>query len=412
MQTFVIVGSGVAGGTAALRLRAEGFEGRVIVIGDEPGPPCSRPSLSKQVLRGEASPARADLRPAGWFEAQSIELLPEETAATIDVGGHRVTLAGGTSLRYDKLLLATGGRARLFPGAPEGAVHCLRTVADSVGIARELRPGRSVIVLGAGFIGAEVAASARSLGCEVTIVEAAPQPMQRVLPEPIGTRFAELHRAHGVTVLTGSAVANVVSRGDETVVRTVDDRTLSAELVIAGLGMVPNVELAEDAGIGVANGILVDEQCRTSAPDVFAAGDVANHPNPLLGRRIRVEHWQNAQHQAAVAGKNMLGSSEAFAEIPWMWTDQYDVNVQIAGDPLPTDDLLEIVPFTTGDGLALLTRAGVVTSIVALNRGEVIRRLRRRLAEGPLLAGSVLAHGKDRLGALDELMAVPPADVG
>jgi 3-phenylpropionate/trans-cinnamate dioxygenase ferredoxin reductase subunit len=281
-------------------------------------------------------------------------------------------------------------------------------VADAVGIAHELKDRRPVLVLGAGFIGAEVAASARTLGCEVTIVEAASQPMQRVLPRSIGASFADLHRARGVTVLTGTPVEEVTIVDGETLVRTAGGCTLTAGVVIGGLGMVPNVELAEKSGIFVANGIVVDEHCRTSAPDIFAAGDVANHPNPLLGRRVRVEHWQNAQHQAAVAAANMLGQAEVFSEIPWVWTDQYDVNVQIAGDPLPTDDVVEVVPFGDDDGLALLARHGFVTAIVAVNRGEEVRGVRRLLARGPLSAAPLSGHGGDPVGALAALLDEVP----
>jgi 3-phenylpropionate/trans-cinnamate dioxygenase ferredoxin reductase component len=381
-KSFVIIGSGVAGGTAAMKFRSEGFDGRVVVVGDDPGPPCTRPPLSKQVLRGEAAPERANLRPEAWFAAQSIELISNAAATSVDVVGHSVTLADGTVLGYDRLLLATGGRACQLPNAVKGVIHTLRTVADSMAIARKLDAGRSVIVLGAGFIGAEVASSARQRGCEVTIIEGAHQPMARVLPEGLGVAFAELQRSHGVRVMTDALVRGVSSARDEVTVSIADGRTLTGEVVVAGLGMMPNVELAVSMGIDVGNGILVDEFCRTTAPDVFAAGDVANHPNPLLGRRIRVEHWQNAQHQAAVAARNMLGEDVCFAEVPWVWTDQYELNIQVAGDPLPTDEVVELTPFDGEHGLALLVRDGRVTSVVGVDRADAVRAVRHLLASG------------------------------
>lgn len=379
-QPFVIVGGGVAGGSAALALRARGFDGRILVIGDEPGAPVSRPPLSKQVLLGALDPDRARLRPEAFFADRGIELVNAQVGG-LDVVSRRLTMADGSVLGYAKLLLATGGRARTLD-VDGSRVFTLRTIADAEALRARVSERASIVVVGAGFIGSEVASSARKLGCEVTIIEAAPQPLARVLPSSIGEYFCRVHRENGVRVELGTAIASTEHASDGVRFVLDDGRTVEGDVAVVGIGMLPNSELAAGAGLATSNGIEVDELCRTTHPDVYAAGDVAYAPNRLLGRRIRVEHWQNAQHQAAAAAGNMLGGADEFAEIPWVWSDQYELNVQIAGDPSPSDRIHVVVPFVHDAGLAILERNGVIAGAIGVGHGEQVQAVRRLMATG------------------------------
>jgi NADPH-dependent 2,4-dienoyl-CoA reductase/sulfur reductase-like enzyme len=311
------------------------------------------------------------------------------------------SLGDGTVLDYDRLLLATGGLARELPQAAGiDGVHVLRSLADCRRLAPELSAGRSVLVVGAGLIGAEVAASARMLGCEVEILEAAATPMSRVLPERLSRVYVELHRAHGVALHTTTQLASLHRDGPHVVAEATDGRRFVAEVVVVGIGMDPDVDLAHRAGIAVDNGILVDEFCETSVPGIFAAGDVANHVDPLRGGRQRVEHWQNAQHQGAVAAKNMLGHREPFIEVPWCWSDQYDVNLQIAGWPSPADEVHVRGDLDAFDALAIIHRDGLTTGAVGLNRGEEVRAIRGVLARDAFADVWPLLDDTADLGAL------------
>jgi 3-phenylpropionate/trans-cinnamate dioxygenase ferredoxin reductase subunit len=382
-QTFVIVGGGVGGGTAALALRAEGFQGRVVVVCDEPRAPYSKPPLSKGVLRGEEDAARTALRPQKWFDDRNIELLTGVAATAVDTAARTVTLANGDTLRYDKLLLATGGRARELPGADQvPGVFTLRTVEDSRAIGERLKPGARVVVVGGGFIGAEVAASAKMLGCEVTVLEGLSSPLQRVLPPMLGQLYMRMHRERGVTFLTDVAITDLETTEDGLVAHAASGEKYPADVIVVGIGMQPNDELAVRAGLAAENGVIVDEHCRTSDPDVYAIGDIANAPNPLMnGERMRVEHWQNAQHQAKVAAKNMMDGNEVFAEIPWVWSDQYDLNIQITGRPLPTDEVHLRGDVDEWAFAAVLTREGVLCGAVSFNHTDDVRAVRKLMTE-------------------------------
>ncbi|MCW2613705.1 MAG: hypothetical protein JWN08_699 [Frankiales bacterium] len=381
-QVFVIVGGGVGGGTAALALRAEGFEGRVVVVCEEPRAPYSKPPLSKGVLRGEEDASRTALRPQKWFDDRKIELITGVAATELDTDGHKVALSDGTQLGYDKLLLATGGRPRQLPGTSHlPGVFTLRTVEDSQAISARLTPGARVVVVGGGFIGAEVAASATQLGCEVTVLEGLSTPLQRVLPPVLGQIYMRMHRERGVTFLTDVASTDLEPDGDGIIAHAASGEKYPADVIVVGIGMLPNDDLAVRAGLEVENGVVVDEQCRTSAPDVFAIGDIANSPNPILGERMRVEHWQNAQHQAKVAARNMLGGEDVFAEVPWVWSDQYELNIQITGRPLPTDTVHLRGDVDGWAFSAVLTREGVLCGAVSFNRTDDVRAVRKLMTE-------------------------------
>jgi len=400
--TFVIVGGGLAGSVAAGTLRAGGFDGRIVIVGDEVHLPYSRPPLSKAVLRGEHDVDVSTLRPASWYAERDIDVELGVRAESVDAGDRVVVLHDGRRIRYDKVLLATGGRARVLdvPGFGLDGVYTLRTRDDSLAIAARLRPGAQVVVVGAGFIGAEVAASARALGCEVTMLEIADVPLSRVLGAEVGERYAAMHREEGVDLRTGVGIARVEGDGKVRRVIATDGSIHEADVVVAGVGIAPDVAVATASGIEIGNGIVVSERCETSVPDVFAAGDVAVHPNPILGRMIRVEQWQNAQHQGAAAARNMLGHDEPFAEVPWFWSDQYDVNLQMAGLPNASDDVVFRGDNTSRSFTVFYLRDGLLAAVVALNRTKDVSQGRRLIQERAAIGAAVLADESVELAGL------------
>ena len=381
---FILLGGGLATATAAATLRLEGFDGRVVIVGDEPHAPYSRPPLSKDVLRAEKSSEQTWLRPPAWYASKDIELQLGLRAMAIDPRARRVELADGTSLAYDKLLVATGGRPRTLdiPGADLPEVFFLRTIDESLALREHLVPGAPVVVIGAGFIGAEVAASARKLGCEVTVFEIAEIPMARALGAEIGRIYADVHRERGVKLRTGVGVARIEGDGRVRRVVATDSRVHEASVVVIGVGLVAGLDLAQRSGLATGNGILVDEYCRTSVDDVFAAGDIAEHPNPFLGRRIRVEHWQNAQHQGAAAARNMLGQQKPFREVPWVWSDQYEHNLQVVGLPDSTQRVVIRGDVAARNFSAFFVRDDRVTAALGVNRPEDVRIARLMIQHG------------------------------
>jgi 3-phenylpropionate/trans-cinnamate dioxygenase ferredoxin reductase subunit len=334
-EPFVIVGGGLAGAKAAEALRAHGFGGPLVVVGEEAELPYERPPLSKGYLLGTAQRGSAQVHDAGWYEAHDVDLRTGVRATRLDPQAHRVTLDTGEELGYGKLLLATGSSARRLTaaGAELDGVRYLRTFADSDRLVSDLTGGgRNVLIVGAGWIGLEVAAAARHHGDAVTVVEPQPTPLHAVLGPAMGRVFARLHRDHGVDVRTGTGVREF--RGSAGSVGSVllDDGTeVPADLVVVGVGAVPNVGLAEEAGLDVGNGVRADAGLRTSAPDVFAAGDVANAFHPLYGRNVRVEHWANALNQGPAAARSMLGQEVSYDRVPYFFTDQYDVGMEYSG---------------------------------------------------------------------------------
>ncbi|MGZ4241787.1 MAG: NAD(P)/FAD-dependent oxidoreductase [Actinomycetota bacterium] len=401
MTSIAIVGANLAGGRAAETLRAEGFDGRIALIGEEPHRPYERPPLSKEFLRGEQPLDKAFLRAEEWYADNEVELLLGVRAERIDLGDRAVELAGGNRVSYDKLLLCTGGRPRMLPipGATLPGIATFRTMGDARALSDVLKPGAHVVVVGAGFIGSEIAASARTLGCEVDLFEAEAVPLVRALGEQIGRIHGEIHRENGVRLHTAIRVEGF--EGDDRVRRVnTSEGPFEADVVVVGVGIAPNVELAQDAGLEVKNGIVVDELCRTSAPDVFAAGDIANHPNPYMGERIRVEHWQNAQNQGAAAARAMLGGTEPFAEVPWFWSDQYDLNLQMAGHPLRWDELVFRGDVDARKFSAFYLDHGKLVAAVGFNKGKDVRGARALIEAGISPAPAVLADESTDLRAL------------
>jgi 3-phenylpropionate/trans-cinnamate dioxygenase ferredoxin reductase subunit len=332
-RTYVIVGASLAGAKAAETLREQGFDGRVVLVGAEQEHPYERPPLSKDYLRGEVGRATVYVHDEGFYEDRDIELRLGRTATGLDTSSRELELDDGERLRYERLLLATGAEPRRLdlPGGELDGVLYLRSVADSDALRERLDHGGSVVVIGAGWIGAEVAASARQCGLDVTVVEPASVPLERVLGAELGAVYRDIHADQGVRMLLGTGVE--AFEGGQAVerVRTSDGRELRCDFVVIGVGVQPRTGLAARAGIAVDNGILVDDQLQTAVPDVFAAGDVANARHPFYGERIRVEHWANALNQGPVAARNMLGEAVTYERLPYFFSDQYDVGMEYTG---------------------------------------------------------------------------------
>jgi 3-phenylpropionate/trans-cinnamate dioxygenase ferredoxin reductase component len=340
-RTFAIVGAGLAGAKAAEALRTEGFDGHLVLLGAEPHRPYERPPLSKGYLQGSAEPDTVFVHPQPWYAAHQVDLRVDAAVTAIDRRSHEIVTADGSRLHYDKLVLSTGATPRRLPvpGADLAAVHYLRTLDDSDRLKTALRPDSRVVIIGAGWIGLETAAAARAAGAEVTVLERAELPLLRVLGPEMARMFADLHADHGVNLRCGVTVAGLepdpADPSTAAAVLLADRTRLDADLVIVGIGAVPNAALAQHAGLPVDNGILVDQHLSTADPDILAAGDVANAYHPLLCRRLRVEHWANALHQPTVAAKTMLGKTASYDRLPYFFTDQYDLGMEYAGHTDP-----------------------------------------------------------------------------
>lgn len=334
-STFVIVGGGLAAAKAAAALRDNGFDGAIVLIAEEQQLPYERPPLSKEFLAGKKTLADFTVNAADWYPEHNVDLRLGTRAVSLDPAGHTVALADGASVRYDKLLLATGSRSRRvpIPGADAEQVHYLRTFDDTAALSAALGQGGSLAVVGAGWIGLEVAASARQRGVDVTVVETARVPLQAALGAEAGEVFAALHREHGVDLRLGATVAEISTAGGvATGLLLGDGSQISANAVLVAVGAQPNTELAADAGLATGDGgVLVDATLRSSDPDIYAVGDIAAAEHPLLGGRIRTEHWANALNQPAVAVAGMLGEHAEYDALPYFFTDQYDLGMEYVG---------------------------------------------------------------------------------
>ncbi|MGZ8704722.1 MAG: NAD(P)/FAD-dependent oxidoreductase [Aeromicrobium sp.] len=374
----VVVGAGVAGVSAVAGMRSAGYDGEILLIGDEPELPYRRPPVSKEIIRGDKTPDQIRIKPETWYADNSVELLTGARVTAIDPVAAKVTLAEGPTVAFDQLLLATGGTAR----AMGNAGHTLRTLADVPKFQSRLTPGQHLIVVGAGLIGSEIAASARGLGCDVTLLETAHLPLPRLLPPLLGQMYADLHKSHGTELHTSVTVESIVDEGGETVVRAADGRTWSAPVVVVAIGMDPATGLADAAGIEVADGIVVDASGHTSIPGIYAAGDVANMPNGVLGGRHRVEHWQNAQNHGTAVGKTMAGADGTFVEVPWCWSDQYGINLQVTGWPEAGHDVRMRGSIDDHDFSAFFLRGDVLLGAVTIGRPKDVRQARKWIAAG------------------------------
>jgi 3-phenylpropionate/trans-cinnamate dioxygenase ferredoxin reductase component len=341
-QTFVIVGASLAGAKAAETLREEGFDGRIVLIGEEPERPYERPPLTKDYLRDESPREKVYVHPRDFYDEHAIELMSSTTVTALDPGGSRITLGDGSELGYDGLLLSTGAqpRAITISGAGLDGVLYLRTLADCDLLRERVDAGARVVVVGAGWIGSEVTASARQRGAEVTLIDPLSVPLERVLGAEIGAVYRDLHREHGVQLMLGVGVEGFEGGDSVQRVRTSDGRAIECDLVVVGIGVVPRVELAAGAGLKIDNGIVVDQRLATSAPQVHAAGDVASAWHPFYERQIRLEHWANALNQGPAAARAMLGQPVTYDRLPYFYSDQYDVGMEYSGYPDDHDELV------------------------------------------------------------------------
>tara|TARA_R110000824_G_scaffold118960_14_gene272145 strand:- start:272709 stop:273947 length:1239 start_codon:yes stop_codon:yes gene_type:complete len=369
---IVIIGAGQAASQAVVSLRMEGYEGPITMIGDEAEPPYQRPPLSKKFLAGEIGFDRVELKPAEFYEGANCKLLLGTRATAINTKAKTVTTSDGRELTYDKLLIATGSRVREInvPGFDLKGVHYLRSVGDVAEIQSHFKAGAKMVVVGGGYIGLEVAAVAKKNGIDVTVLETADRVMARVV-DPIVSHFYErVHREAGVDIRTGVTVAGFEGDGDKvSAVVSGEGDKIPCDFVVVGIGILPNVELAEAAGLKVENGIVVDECTRTSDPDIFAAGDCTNHPSAVYGKRLRLESVQNAIEQGKTAAAAMLGKDKPYNQVPWFWSDQYDLKLQIAGLSAGyTQAVTRGDPSTDKSFAVFYLKDGVLIAVDAVNR--------------------------------------------
>ena len=367
---IVIVGAAMAGGNAAVTLREEGFRDGVTIVGQEPSLPFGRPPLSKTYLRSEEDLAGWYVRPAGWYEEHDVELLLGSSVSVIDTAARQVILGSGQELRYQKLLIATGGRNRRLnvPGAGLPGIHYLRTIAECEAIKAEAIPGRRALVVGMSFIGSEVAASLTQLGVHVTAIFPGRFPLERVLGREIGALMDAIHRANGVDLLAGHQVAGFEGTDRLQAATTAAGVRVACDFAVVGVGIEPVVPGLAGQSIAQDNGVLVDECCRASAADVYAAGDVANHCHPVFGR-VRVEHYNNAEKQGAAAARSMLGSDAPYDYIHSFWSDQYDHKLEYVGHATTWDEFVVRGSLEEGRLVGFYLVGGVVRAAVGLDRG-------------------------------------------
>jgi 3-phenylpropionate/trans-cinnamate dioxygenase ferredoxin reductase subunit len=405
-STFVVVGASLAGAKAAEALRAEGFDGRLVLVGEEPQRPYERPPLSKGYLRGEADPDKLYVHDEGFYAEHDIELRTETRIVAIHRAGSEVVDADGERIAYDRLLLATGAAARRLriPGADLDRIFYLRDLADADRLRAALADAGRVAVVGGGWIGAEVAATVRDTGREVTMIHPDPAPLQRTLGPEIGQIYRTLHADHGVKLAMETSVA--AFRGDSAVeeVVTTDGKTIAADLVVVGVGAVPRTELAGDAGLDVEAGILVDDRLRTGDERIFAAGDVASAWHPLLERRVRVEHWGNALNQGPAAARNMLGHQTPYDRLPYFFSDQYDVGMEYVGYAIDWDRVVFRGDPASREFIAFWVARDRVVAAMNVNVWDVVEPMRRVIASKQTVDDARLA---DPDVPIDELVPAP-----
>jgi 3-phenylpropionate/trans-cinnamate dioxygenase ferredoxin reductase component len=403
--TYLIAGASLAGAKAAETLRAEGFDGRLVMIGAEPEYPYERPPLSKDYLLGKTGRDTIYVHPPQWYADQDVTLRLGVAVTSIDRAGHQVTLADGNRIGYSKLLLTTGSAPRLLtvPGAGLDGVLYLRTAPDSDRIRAAFQDAARVVVIGGGWIGLEATAAARTAGAEVTLLEAAGLPLLRVLGQEVAEIFANLHRDHGVDLRTGVQVAEITGTGGRADgVRLADGSQVAADVIIVGVGIAPNTQLAGQAGLEVTDGVQVDAELRSSDPDIYAAGDVASAFHPRLGRHIRVEHWANALHQPQAAARAMLGQQVTYDREPYFYTDQYDLGMEYSGYVEPGDyDRVVFRGDVPGrEFIAFWTSGGRVLAGMNVNVWDVNDKIEALVRSGQPVEAERLADPGVPLGTL------------
>ena len=369
MAGMVIIGAGHAAGQAAASLRQEKYEGEITIIGDEPHVPYQRPPLSKQYLSGEQALERVYIRPEKFYADKGVTLKLGVSATAIDPAAHTVTTSDGDTVEYEKLIIATGSRARILniEGSNLGGIHYLRTISDVDAIRDQMAPGKNLVIVGGGYIGLEVASVAVEAGLTVHVLEMEERILQRVTTPQMSEYYHNLHTSRGVNIHTNTGVTGFAGEGDVAKVLCGEDRSFDADLVIVGIGIIPNIELAQEAGLDCENGIVVDDHCRTSDPDIYAAGDCTNHPNPLLDRRLRLESVPNAMEQARVCASNMLGGDKIYSSMPWFWSDQYELKLQMVGFSADGNEQVIRGDMAANQFAVFYLKDGVVVSADAVN---------------------------------------------
>lgn len=390
----VIIGAGQAGGRAAETLRAEGFAGPITLIGDEAERPYERPSLSKEMLLDTSRETITWLHDADFYARHRIATMLGTLVTAIDRDARKVTLADGSSLPYGVLIIATGSRARRLE-VPSGDAGCfyVRSLEDSRALRHRFAEGHRVVVIGAGFIGLEVAAAAIKRGCSVTVVERGDAPLGRVVPETVRQAYRALHESYGVSFRLVAEVVDVVASGDGQSVLLTNGEALPADTVVVGIGAIPNDGIAATSGLACAHGILVDAFGQTADPAIFAAGDVARHHNPLLDREVLLESWQNAQNQAIAIARNLARAGEpvAYAEMPWFWSDQYDVSLQVYG--MIEDEVTTVLrgDTTARSWLLFQVKGGKIVFVAGINAARDLRPIRDLMKLGAAVDPAQLA---------------------
>src|SRR5579859_2054966 len=372
-QTYVIVGASLAGAKAAQELRDRGFDGRVVMVGAEPERPYERPPLSKDHLRGESERDKAFVHEQAFYEQHGIELITGLRVTALELPSSQVSLEDGRTLRYDKLLLTTGAEPRRLsvPGAELDGIHYLRTLEDCEALRGRIKGGGRLAVVGAGWIGSEVAASARQMGADVTLIDPLALPNERIFGPEVGSFYRDVQAQHGVELALGDGVEAFEGDGRINGVRTSRGRVVDCDFAVVGVGVAPRVELALEANLGVDDGVLVDEHLQTSAPNVFAAGDVANAWHPFYDRRIRIEHWANALNQGPAAARSMLGEQVSYDRIPYFFSDQYDVGMEYSGFAPEWDEVVFRGDRGSGAFIAFWLKDGRVLAGMNVNVWDV-----------------------------------------
>jgi 3-phenylpropionate/trans-cinnamate dioxygenase ferredoxin reductase subunit len=376
MADYVIAGAGLTGASAAIAIREHDREAKVLLIGAEADPPYERPPLSKGYLRGSVPVEKLLVRPAGFYADQRIDTMFGARVAGIDANRRILYVDDGRRVPYDALLIATGVQHRRpqISGVGLDGVHRLRDLGDANRLRAEVRPGAKAVVAGMGFIGSEVAASLRHVGLGVTAIDHGTGPLARILGEPIGAMLAALHQSYGVRTVFEDSVASIEGSDRVEAVITKAGLRIPCDLVVLGIGVDPAVDFLDGSGVDLDNGVVVDEYCATNISGIYAAGDVANHYHPVFGRRIRIEHWQNAMRQGANAGKNMLSHRVPYDEIPWFWSDQYDASIQYAGHHTSFEELIVRGRLDGTSYAAFYMNGGVIDAVIGVNNARDVRR--------------------------------------
>jgi 3-phenylpropionate/trans-cinnamate dioxygenase ferredoxin reductase component len=415
-KTFIIVGAGLAGAKAAEGLRHEGFGGRLVLIGEEPDRPYERPPLSKDYLRKETDD-KPYVHPESFYDDHGIELMTSTRVTEIDTDSKKLVLNDEESIGYDRLLITTGAAPRHLdvPGSDLDGIHYLRTVADSEQIAGRLRPGARLVMVGSGWIGSEIAASARQKGCEVTLLEMGALPLENVLGTEIAQIFLQLHRDNGVEFLAETVVESFGGNGSVERVELSNGAIVKSDFVVVGIGVTPRTEPFAAAGLTIDNGIVVNEHLRTTVDDVFAAGDVANASNPFYRGRIRVEHWANASDQGLIAARSMMGKPATYAEIPYFFSDQYDVGIEYSGYTTDWDEVVFRGDPDSREFLAFWLEDGRVVAGMNMNIWDVHDEIRELIRSRRQVSRADLADAEIPLSRplqAQPVDAEPPVALG